>query len=254
MKRLGICLLSVFATAFALRWAFLPSHVHSAKQGTIRPAITFAKPVSNTAKSVVDLKINSKKVTIASADLPPITSYLAGFVGENEAIAVGQITSLNGQSYYLRNQNTPTFPGQRVYNFTVTQVLKGPLTVNQAIKVVCFHGATVNGSTDRLNGVAWLAVGQRYILFLKKVQNYNDLQGGYVQETLDGLTGKSMELDEWILFHPTCGPVKLSGGSALPNSDATYTNDVEQFADFPLFNVPETTAIANIQAAITASW
>jgi hypothetical protein len=173
----------------------------------------------------------------------------------SSSIAVGTITAVTGNYPYLRDQPYDgEGPAQRTYAFTVEENLKGSAgTVGSTITVVQFGGADLASGTIRREGVPWLVTGSRYILFFQKTLNTPGGEtAGYIQETdSNGATGRCMELTDKALVDPGAqSAVLLSGGNTLPNSDGVYTATVTPFVDYPVFNVTEAQAKANIATVV----
>ena len=182
-------------------------------------------------------------------------AYLMELAGDSN-IVVGTVTALTSQGTFARNDSSVPGPGQRVYSFSVQQVLKGSTTVRSTISVVDFAGATINGVDQHYENRPWLAVGNRYILFLKKgSDDQGSVDMGYVGGIIhpgdpDESHPKLMELTDYSVTDDAQGVIMLVNGTALPNTDGTYTNSPGEFQDYALWNEPEATAIANIQSAV----
>jgi hypothetical protein len=181
--------------------------------------------------------------------------YLDGMVHMSSSIAVGTITAVMGNYPYLRDQPYDGgLPPQRTYAFTVEENLKGSAgTVGSTVTVVQFGGADLSSGTIRMEGVPWLVTGSRYILFFEKTLNTpGGDTAGYIQETdHNGAAGKVMELTDKALVDPGAqSAVLLSGGNTLPNSDGVYTATVTPFLDYPVFNITEAQAKANIATVV----
>jgi hypothetical protein len=177
-------------------------------------------------------------------------------VGSADYIAVGTIDASTGDYNFLRDYPTQfsLYPlaghPQRTYTFTVEQNLKGTVAaVNASVTVANFAGATLSGTSYRFTGLPWLIPGNRYILFLKEDEADSDRSQGYIWGELDGTNGKQMELGEKQVMN-SAELVQLTGGNAVAASDG-YTTATPAYIDYAITGVSESTAIANIQSAIT---
>ncbi len=180
------------------------------------------------------------------------SSQLSELTSQADTIIVGQVTGLGGQYPYLRDKPeevSASVPPQRVYSVSVQQTLKGAAQAGQVINVVECAGAELSGGTYRLIGIPWIKEGERYILFLTQKVNAQDTALTYMQEEVDGVTGKFADLSDFRVFNDLQGVILLKDGNALPNWDS-YANANPDELIPPIFGVSETVALANIQAAL----